>query len=379
VKSMNNMNVALIVGSLSLISGSAWADTTVTIGSAAPLTGGIAQFGKDDEGGARLAVEEINHSGLVIGGQKIKLELDSQDDAGDPRTATQIAQHFVDEHVVAVVGHMNSGTSIPASRIYNDAGIVEISPGATNPVYTRQGFKTSFRVVATDAQQAPALANYAVGTMQVKSVVVVDDQTAYGQGLANSFESAAKRLGIQVLSHEAVSEHAVDFRGILTKIKGENPDAIMYGGVVATGGPFAKQAGQLNIRAKILGGDGLCSETLSELAGSSSDNVTCSVPGIALSALPHGAQFDATFKKRFGSPVQLFAPYSYDAVYVIVDAMKRAGSIDPAKILAKLPSTAYQGITGEIAFDSYGDLTHGAITIYQYAAGARKSMAAERL
>jgi branched-chain amino acid transport system substrate-binding protein len=218
------MRMALIVGCLCLICESALADTTVTIGSAAPLTGGIAQFGKDDENGARLAVEEVNHSGLVIGGQKIKLELDSQDDAGDPRTATQIAQRFVDEHVVAVVGHMNSGTSIPASRIYSEAGIVEVSPGATSPVYTRQGFKTSFRVVATDAQQAPALANYAAGTMHIKSVVVVDDQTAYGQGLANAFESSAKRLGIQVLSHEAVSEHTVDFRGILTKIKGQNPD-----------------------------------------------------------------------------------------------------------------------------------------------------------
>ncbi|WP_080365447.1 branched-chain amino acid ABC transporter substrate-binding protein, partial [Burkholderia pseudomallei] len=232
------------------------ADQVVKIGHVAPLTGGIAHLGKDNENGARLAVEEINAKGLTIGGQKVTLQLDAQDDAADPRTATQVAQKLVDDKVVAVVGHLNSGTSIPASKIYSDAGIVQISPSATNPAYTQQGFKTTYRVVATDAQQGPALANYA-RSKGVKSVAVVDDSTAYGQGLANEFEKKAKALGLKVVSHDATNDKAVDFRAILTKIKGENPDAVMYGGMDATGGPFAKQAKQLGLRAKIFAGDGV--------------------------------------------------------------------------------------------------------------------------
>src|ERR1700712_4976143 len=199
----------------------ATADETVKIGHVAPLTGGIAHLGKDNEDGARLAVEEINAKGLTIGGQKITLELDAQDDAADPRTATQVAQKLVDDKVVGVVGHLNSGTSIPASKIYSDAGIVQISPSATNPAYTQQGFKTTYRVVATDAQQGPALANYAAASQKAKSVAIVDDASAYGQGLADEFEKQAKTDGIKVLSRDASTDHAVDFRAILTKIKAE--------------------------------------------------------------------------------------------------------------------------------------------------------------
>src|ERR1700730_18481782 len=256
--------VSLSIGSSLIVFGasSAMADQVVKIGHVAPLTGGTAHLGKDSENGVRLAVEEINKKGLTIGGQKITLELDAQDDAADPRQATQVAQKLVDDKVVAVVGHLNSGTSIPASKIYSDAGIVQISPSATNPAYTQQGFKTTYRVVATDAQQGPALANYAAKGMKVKSVAIVDDSTAYGQGLANEFEKTAKSLGLNVMSHDATNDKAVDFRAILTKIKGENPDAIMYGGMDATGGPFAKQAKQLGLRARVLAGDGVCTDQL---------------------------------------------------------------------------------------------------------------------
>src|SRR6201991_601599 len=212
---------------------SAAADQVVKIGHVAPLTGGIAHLGKDNENGARLAVEEINAKGLTIGGQKITLQLDAQDDAADPRTATQVAQKLVDDKVVAVVGHLNSGTSIPASKIYSDAGIVQISPTATNPAYTQQGFKTTFRVVATDAQQGPALANYAAKSLKVKRVAIVDDSTAYGQGLANEFEKTAKAGGAKIVAREATNDRATDFRAILTKIKSAQPDAIMFGGMDA--------------------------------------------------------------------------------------------------------------------------------------------------
>ena len=363
------MSAAAIL--LGTVGTAAVADEVVKIGHVAPLTGGIAHLGKDNENGARLAVEEINAKGLTIGGQKITLELDAQDDAADPRTATQVAQRLVDDNIVAVVGHLTSGTSIPASKIYSDAGIVQISPSSTNPGYTQQGFKTTYRVVATDAQQGPALAKYASEDLKLKSVAIVDDSTAYGQGLANEFEKTAKSLGMNVMSHDATNDRAVDFRAILTKIKGENPDAIMYGGSDATGGPFAKQARQLGLRARVLAGDGLCTDKLSDLAGDATDNVVCSEAGLALEKMVDGKAFEAKYEKRFGQPIQIDAPFAYDAVYIIVDAMKRAQSVNPAKILAAMPGTDYKGVIGETTFDSKGDLKHGVISLYTFKAGKK--------
>ncbi|MEX3915768.1 branched-chain amino acid ABC transporter substrate-binding protein [Paraburkholderia sp. BR10872] len=352
-------------------SNTASADQVVKIGHVGPLTGGSAHLGKDNENGARLAIEEINAKGLTIDGQKITLALDAQDDAADPRQATQVAQKLVDDKVVAVIGHLNSGASIPASKIYSDAGIVQISPSSTNPSYTQQGFKTTYRVVATDAQQGPALADYAAKSLNVKTVAVVDDSTAYGQGLANEFEKTAKSLGMKVLSHDATNDKAVDFRAILTKIKGENPDAIMYGGMDATGGPFAKQARQLGLRAKVLSGDGVCTESLADLAGAATDNIVCSQAGMAVERMNGGAAFAAKYQKRFGHPIEFDAPFTYDAVYIVVDAMKRANSIDHAKILAQIPGTDYKGVIGETTFDSKGDLKHGVISLYNYKGGKK--------
>ncbi|SOE95309.1 amino acid/amide ABC transporter substrate-binding protein, HAAT family [Burkholderia sp. D7] len=357
------------VGLIMLGSAGAFADEVVKIGHAAPLTGANAEWGKDTENGARLAVEEINAKGLVIGGRKVTLELDAQDDASDPRQGTQVAQKLVDDKVVAVVGHMNSGTTIPASKIYSDAGIVEVSPSATNPVYTQQGFKTAYRVVATDAQQGPALADYAKKTLGAKSVAIVDDATAYGQGLANEFEKQAKVDGLTVLSHDATNDKAVDFRSILTKIKSEHPDIIMYGGMDATGGPFAKQAQQLAIAARVLGGDGLCADSLAKLAGGAADNVVCSIAGMPLEKMPDGPAFEQRYEARFHQHVQLNAPFAYDAVYIVVDAMKRANSTRAADILAAMPSANFVGVLGRTQFDAHGDLKQGAISLYDYKSG----------
>ncbi|CAJ0849837.1 branched-chain amino acid ABC transporter substrate-binding protein [Ralstonia pickettii] len=341
-------------------------ETVIKIGHAAPLTGGIAHLGKDNENGARLAVEEANKEGLTIDGKKIKLELVGEDDAGDPKTGTAVAQKLVDEHVVAVVGHLNSGVSIPASKIYSDAGIVQISPSSTNPDYTKQGFKTTYRVVATDAQQGPALANYAAKTLGAKTVAIVDDATAYGKGLADEFEKTAKAGGVNVVAREATNDKATDFKAILTKIKGKKPDVIMYGGMDATGGPFAKQAKELGITAKIVGGDGVCTDKVAELAGDAIDNIVCSEAGLALSKMEKGADFEKKYQARFNTPVQIYAPFTYDAVNVIIDAMKRANSTDAAKILAAMPATNYNGVIGNIAFDDKGDLKQGSITLYNY-------------
>jgi branched-chain amino acid transport system substrate-binding protein len=361
--------VGILGGLVTAGTGLARADEVVRIGHVAPLTGPNAEWGKDTENGARLAVEEINAKGLVIDGHKVTLELDAQDDASDPRQGTQVAQKLVDDHVAAVVGHMNSGTTIPASKIYSDAGIVEVSPSATNPVYTQQGFKTAYRVVATDAQQGPALANYAQKDLKAKTVAIVDDATAYGQGLANEFEKQAKADGLNVLSHDATTDKAVDFRSILTKIKGEHPDIIMYGGMDATGGPFAKQARALAITSRVLGGDGLCADSLAKLAGDAADNVVCSIAGMPLEKMPDGPAFEQRYEARFHQHVQLNAPFAYDAVYIIVDAMKRANSTQPASILAAMPAANFVGVLGRTQFDAHGDLKQGVISLYDYKSG----------
>jgi len=338
----------------------------VKIGHVAPLTGPIAHLGKDNENGARLAIEEINKSGLTIDGKKVVLTLVPEDDAEDPKTATQVAQKLVDAKVVGVVGHLNSGTSIPASKIYSDAGITQVSPSATNPDFTNQGFKTTYRLVATDAQQGPALANYVVNTLKAKTVAIIDDSTQYGKGLADEFEKTIKGAGVKVVTREASNNKATDFKAILTKVKGKKPDVIMYGGMDATGGPLTKQAAELGIKAKVVGGDGMCTEKLAELAGDAVINVTCSEAGMALSKMAQGADFQKRYKERFNADVQIYAPFTYDAVYVLVDSMKRANSADPAKILAAMPDTKMDGLVGNIAFDNKGDMKEGVITLYDF-------------
>lgn len=348
--------------------------TVVLIGHAAPLTGQLANMGKDSENAARLAIDEINSQHPVIGGKPVRLQLDSQDDAADPRTGTQVAQKLVDDGVVAVVGDINSGVSIPASRIYSEAHVVQISQGSTNPSFTQQGYKTTFRVVATDALQGPALAHYALSALHAKRIAVVDDSTAYGQGLADEFVKAAQASGATIVTREATNDKATDFRAILTKIKGMRPDVIMYGGSDATAGPLAKQAANLGITASVLGGDGACTDKMIDLAGDAIGNVVCSEAGLALSSMPKGQEFEKRYMARYKVPIDAYAPFSYDAVYVIFDAMKRAGSTDRNQVLAAMPATQYDGVIGRIAFDSRGDLKDGAITIYQFKAGKKTVM-----
>jgi len=307
----------------------------------------------------------------MIDGKAVKLELVTEDDAGDPKTGTSVAQKLVDAKVAGIVGHLNSGVSIPASKIYNDAGITQISPSSTNPQYTLQGFKVTYRVVATDAQQGPALASYTDKVLKAKKVAIIDDATAYGKGLADEFEKAAKAAGITIVAREATNDKATDFKAILTRVKGRAPDVIMYGGMDATGGPLAKQAGELGIKAKIVGGDGVCTDKVAALAGPAVSNIVCSEAGMALAKMDKGAEFAKKYEARFKSPVQIYAPFTYDSVYVLVDAMKRAKSTTAAAVLAQMPSTNYPGVIGNIAFDQKGDMKEGVITIYDFKDGKK--------
>lgn len=343
--------------------------SVVRIGAASPLTGPQAHIGIDIKNGTQLAVDDINASGLSIGGKKVKLELLAEDDEANPTKATTVAQKLVDAKVVGVVGHFNSGASIPASKIYSDAGLVQISPGSTNPKYTQQGFKTTYRVVANDDQQGPVCAQYAVGKLGVKNIAVIDDSTAYGQGLANAFEAKATALGATIVAHEHTTDKDTDFTAILTAIKSKNPDLVFFGGIDTQAGPMAKQMAGLGIKARLLGGDGMQTPNFLKLAGEAAEGAMASIPGLPKELMPGGKAFLEKFKSKFNAEVELFAPMGYDAVFVIVEAMKSAGSTEPARILAEMQKTQFNGVIGPIAFDEKGDLRDGPLTIYAVKSG----------
>ncbi len=370
-----------LIAALTLASGLAAAQQVVKIGHVGPVSGPIAHLGKDNENGARLAIEELNAKGIKIAGQSIKFELVAEDDAADPKQGTAAAQKLVDSKVSGVIGHLNSGTTIPASKIYSDAGIPQISPSATNPKYTRNGFKTAFRVVADDVHLGGTLGRYAVNTLKGKSIAVIDDRTAYGQGVADEFKKAAQAAGGKLVGHEFTTDKASDFMAILTTIKAKNPDIVFFGGMDAVGGPMLRQMKSLGINAKFMGGDGICTTELVKLAGDAmaDGQVVCAEAGGVDGNLKKGMDdFGARYKKRFNDDVKLYAPYVYDAVNVMVDAMVRAGSADPAKYLPALSQANYKGITGAIAFDQKGDIKNGALTLYTYKAGKRDQIAVVR-
>jgi len=373
----------VIVGAAALLlGGSVYAqDLVVKIGHVGPTSGTAAHLGKDNEMGARMAIDELNAKGVTIGGKKAKFELLAEDDASDPKQGTAAAQKLVDSKVNGVVGHLNSGTTIPASKLYSDAGIPQISPSATNPKYTRNGYKTAFRVLADDVHLGGTLGKYAVQQLKGKTIAVIDDRTAYGQGVADEFEKAAKAAGGNTAGREFTSDKATDFTAILTSLKAKNPDIIFFGGMDAVAGPMMRQMKQLGINAKFMGGDGICTGELPKLAASTmaDGQVVCAEGGgVEGEAKKSMDDFRVAFKKKFNTEVQLYAPYAYDAVNVMVSAMVKAGSADPAKYLPELAKISYKGVTGPIAFDNKGDLKNGALTLYTYKGGNREQIAVVR-
>ena len=373
---------AIVGAAVILMAGTAYAqEVVVKIGHVGPTSGQIAHLGKDNENGARLAIDELNAKGVSIGGKKVKFELLAEDDASDPKQGTAAAQKLVDAKVQGVIGHLNSGTTIPASQLYNAAGIPQISPSATNPKYTRQGYNTAFRVVADDVHLGGTLGRYAVSELKGKTIAIIDDRTAYGQGLADEFDKAVKAAGGTPLERQFTTDKATDFTAILTAIKAKKPDVVFFGGMDAVAGPMMRQMKQLGVNAKFMGGDGICTGELPKLAGGAmaDGQVVCAEAGGVEGEQKAAMEaFREKFKAKFGVDVQLYAPYVYDAVNVMVVSMEKAGSPDPAKYLPELHKADYKGITGNIAFDDKGDIKNGALTLYTYKNGQREQIAVVR-
>lgn len=345
-------------------------DVVIKIGSSNPLTGAQAHLGKDSENGVRLAIEDYNAKKISIGGKTAKFELVSEDDQAVPEQGRAAAQRLVDAGVKAVIGHMNSGTTLPGSEVYDKAGLVMISPSATNVKVTDRGMKGVFRVMANDAQQGSVLGGFAA-TKLGKSVAIIDDRTAYGQGLADQVDKAVKKSKGKVVAREFTTDKANDFLSQLTKIKGLKPDVIFYGGMDTQAGPMLKQMKQLGITAKFLAGDGGCTAQMFELAaGAIGEQAYCSEPGVPIDSMPGGKSFAERYKKRFNTDIQLYAPYAYDATVAVIEAMKAANSAEPAKFLPALKKTSIPGVTSaKITFDDKGDIKGGSITLKQAKGG----------
>jgi branched-chain amino acid transport system substrate-binding protein len=353
-------------------------ETVVKIGHVAPMSGPQAHYGKDNENGVRMAIEDLNAKGVTIGGKKVKLEIQAEDDAADPKQGTAAAQKLCDAKVAGVVGHLNSGTTIPASKIYHDCGIPHITGAATNPALTKPGWDTTYRIIANDNALGAALALYAADKLKLKKVAVIDDRTAYGQGVAEIFTKTAKSKGMQVVDQQYTNDKATDFMAILTAIKAKNPDAIFYGGMDTQAGPMLRQMEQLGMtKVKFFGGDGICTNEIIKLAGGASTlgNVVCAEGGQSIDKMPGGKAWKARYDQKYPGQFQIYSPYTYDATFVLVDAMERAKSTDPKKYIPFLKKTNFKGVTSTIQFEKNGELKNAAVTLSVYKDG--KKMAVE--
>lgn len=365
---------AIALATALLATGAVSAQEVIKIGHVAPVSGAQAHYGKDNENGARMAIEELNTQNISIGGKKVKFELVAEDDAADPKQGTAAATKLCDAKVNGVVGHLNSGTTIPASKIYNDCGIPEITPSATNPKYSQQGFKTAFRILANDNALGAGLALHAANNLKLKKIAIIDDRTAYGQGVAEVFKKTAQAKGIQIVDEQYTTDKATDFMAILTSIKSKGPDGVFYGGMDPQAGPMLRQMEQLGLsNVKFFGGDGVCTAKLADLSAGAKTlgNVVCAEGGSSLEKMPGGTAWKAKYDAKYPGQFQVYSPYVYDAVFVLVDAMKRANSADPKVYGPKLFETNYTGVTAKVAFESDGELKNPAMTLYVYKDGKK--------
>lgn len=373
----SNKNVLTLVAAALLVTGHASAqEQVVRIGVSGPLSGANAFAGKDNENGVRLALEELNVRKLKVAGKAIKFELVSEDDQGDPKAGVSVAQKLADAGVRFVLGPYNSGVAIPASRIYNDSGIIMSTVG-TNPKVTQSGYKNVFRIVASDNQLGSSMAQYAARQLKVKTIAVVDDRTAFGQGVAAEFVKQAKKSGLKVAGHEFTTDKATDFAAILTSLKSKKVDAIFFGGYAPQAGPMARQMRALGMQnVKLLGGDTLCSPEMAKLGGDAvGENVLCAQGGAILEKQAAGPAFQKRYKERFKQAPDVYAASFYDQTMFIAQAMKAANSLDPSVVGTAMHASSYKGVVGTYAYDAAGNMKQSAVTIYTFKNGAPVALA----
>jgi branched-chain amino acid transport system substrate-binding protein len=341
---------------------------TIRIAAVGPITGAQAETGQDMINGIRLAVAEKNSAGGVLGKQ---IELVVFDDAADPKEAVSVARKIEsDPTIVGVVGHMNSGTTKPASPIYNGAGIPVVMPVPTNPEITKQGFSNLFRLPPTDLDQGAEVARYAIDRLGRRRFAVIHDSTAYGQPLAEIVRKTAQAAGAEVVAFDGITEGDKDFRALLTKLRGVNPDVIFFGGIYNEAGLLVKQARELGLDAPFISADGSFSTKLIQLAGPAAEGVVVSFIAPDEKSSDAVRSFADKFRQKFGAP-QAFAPLGYDAANVMLSALERAGKSERKAVIAALHAAdfRYDGVTGGSSFDAEGNNSRRSVFFFQVKGG----------
>lgn len=370
MKNLGKLCIATVVAGMA--GGVMAQEQIIKIGHIGPTSGPQAHFGKDDENGVRMAIEDLNAKGMEIGGKKVKFVLVAEDDVADPKQGTAASQKLCDDKVAGAVAFVNSGVAIPSSKVFQDCGIPMITGAATNPDLTKPGWNTTYRVIANDNALGAALASYAAKNLKLKNVAVIDDRTAYGQGLANVFKKDAAKHGIKIVANEFTNDKATDFMAILTSIKAKKPDAIFYGGMYGQAGPMLRQMAQLGMNdVKMFGGDGICVTELAKVAAGAKplENVVCADGGASIAKMPGGTEWKKRYDAKYPGQFQVYSPYFYDGTMLLADAMKRANSWDPKVYIPFLQKSDYSGVTSKIQFEKNGEMKNPSYTLSRYVNG----------
>jgi branched-chain amino acid transport system substrate-binding protein len=328
---------------------------TIKVATQSPLSGGQAALGEGIKLGAQLAVDKFKGNLEKMG---YKVELVPFDDQAKPDVGVANARNIIaDKDIMAVIGHLNSGVAIPSSEVYKEVGVVMISPANTNPVVTDRGYPNVNRVCGRDDVQGKVGAEFAHGTMKVKSAYIIHDKTQYGQSIAEFFKADSEKKGVKVLGFEGTEEKS-NFDPIITPIKAKNPDLIYFGGIYDQAAPFFKQAREKGIKAKFMGPDGMDSSDLTKIAGKAVVGMYYTSAAGPASELPKAKTFVEEFKKKFGKNPEPYAAEAYDSAHIALLAIEQAaksGKLSREDVAAAVRKTKLAGITGDIAFDAKGD------------------------
>jgi branched-chain amino acid transport system substrate-binding protein len=333
-------------------SGGSQAPATIKIGLAGAQTGSDGEIGLSMLDGSKVAIDEWNAKGGVLGK---KIETIVLDDEASGQKAVTVAQSLVDAGVVAVIGHFNSGCTIPASRIYNDAKIIEISPGSTNPQYTEQGFPYAFRVCGRDDQQGSVISAFLHDKLKLNKIAILDDKTTYGEGLATVVKNTFETKGGNVVMFQGIDKNDHDFRANIAVVQGSGAEALVWGGMYGQGGPLCVQLRQAGLAIPFVSDDGCQDQKFVDTVGANAQNVFVSF-GKDYSSRPEAQAFVKKYKETCQRDVGAYSVYGYDAANVLLTAIDTAQSTDADKVAAVIKSRPFDTIQGRIEFDAKGDL-----------------------
>ena len=334
-------------------------ENVIKIGAAGPMTGDQSKMGVDLRNAVELAVAEWNARGGVLGKKIVML---AGDDQADPKQAVSIANKFINQKAVAVVGHWNSSCSIPTSKYYNDANIVMISPATTNPLFTLQGYKKIFRVCGTDDQQGRSAAEFVLTKLRPKRVAIIHDKTADGQGLADYFKKALDEK-VQVVYYGGIIQRDPDYKAVLTTIKDNKPDVYFFGGIYPEAGRLVRQSKEIGLTVPMVTGDGVFDPTFINIAGKAAEGTYVTF-GKEPTGLSTAMSFMEKYKAKYGDPGP-YSIYAFDAANIILSSIAETKSTDAEILAAYISKTSFHGAFGDISFDKNGDVTKAPYVIWQ--------------